>query len=172
MGLSVFALMCLGIVGSALFCNLAAQRNIYSNVAVQAAQGVVEQVRGTSFGLLKTAASTPGKTVPIVYYRPAYSDGKKTTAGSVVTLDMPVNGVDYTPLDGVFINADLDASGNATRTVKMNFTVRVLMTPDTSGRADGLAVDVMYRYDSPSGSGGFKPVSGVLRSYVSNTIVE
>ena len=47
--LAVFSAALLGVLGMALFANKTAQRATYINVADQAAQGVVEQLRGIAY---------------------------------------------------------------------------------------------------------------------------
>ncbi len=169
----VFVMVLLGVLGLSTFANVTAASTVYMTVATQAAQGIVEQIRGTPYGSLIRCINDPSANpLTLIYYRAPVISGKTAVAGDVEKQAIIVNSNKQVALAGVFVNAVLDSSKKPISSVKMNYSVKVNLTPTlSSAGSEGVAVEVVYTYDVPR-FGGFRSMTGVHRTFVPNVSVE
>lgn len=176
MSLFAFAVIMMGAIGVATFSNNTAYSNTYKTVANQAAQGFIEQIRGTKFGL-QLACITPNADgspnhIELKYYDPV----RQETFGNFVPVLAVAPGspppdetsvlAAASPIEGVHLNTVV-VDGVTTAAVKLNMRMSVIARRDTT--FDGIAYDLVYLYDMPSSGGGFRTVREVQSAYVANT---
>lgn len=166
--MGVFLVVLLGVLGLATYAHASANATVYHTIAAQAAQGVVEQIRGKAYGTLKNCCAGKEK-LAISYFLPPMGAGASgTTKETLFVINGPLQRV-----DGIFVNAALDpVSLKPLSMQQMNCRMQIKMKPALDiAESEGMAIEVVYVYDVPT-TGGFRTVTDVRCTFVANFSVE
>lgn len=120
--------------------------NVADSVALQAAEGIMEQVRIMPYANLQAAAAAAPGTSTLTFnrYVPAQSDG---TAARIDPQEIRVNSAAPVLLDNVDLSTAVNANYVITSHVRLPLGVRLLIREIEHGNfARGVAVELVYTY--------------------------
>lgn len=143
--------------------------NAYKSVANQATQCLIEQIRGTQYGLLKQAV-TSGGTLTLKYYDPFADNGVGNAKGALKPIEITLNNNAYTKIPGIYVNTTVNADGSTATAQAMTYDLRITARQDPQG--DGLSFNLIYRFDVPGSSGNFRTIEAEQPAFVANIALQ